>query len=230
MTKTVYCIRSNGLLKIGYSAQFEKRLSGLRGASAADVVVVMTLPAARNVEAALHRRLAAHRVRHEWFRDEPEVLSVLTDVKENGESVLAGYLDEERPQLATPQPVRSASDQIHFEHDRISCLQKRVIGLKTADLAVMRAKREALQSVIAAQREALAVAKQIERRARSLRDPDYAGNAARLRAAAEKLEGSIIFHLGEDLVVAAHDDLEAGIKDGRFERERRADSTEFLGF
>lgn len=221
MSKTVYCIRSGGRLKIGYSAQFEGRLSSLRGGSPDDVEVVLTIPAPRRVETALHRKLAEYRVRHEWFEDRPEVLSVLREVLDRGaDEVLRGFLDPERPapQIANETAkLRSPEHDYHFDTDRLSCLQGQIIAATDVDLY---ARRDVLACLILAQRASVDCCDKVVSDLESDLRPDYATLAERVREAADLVEAVTAERLGSEIVKRAHDDLERGIKDGAFARER----------
>ena len=62
---------STGLVKIGWTSNLEKRLYALRRGNAVELVLLKCIPGDRAVEAALHRRFRAYRVRGEWFRVDP---------------------------------------------------------------------------------------------------------------------------------------------------------------
>lgn len=65
-----YVIQSGDFVKIGATADIERRLRELKIASPHDVTVIALLAGGRTAEGVLHRRFKAHRHRHEWFRIE----------------------------------------------------------------------------------------------------------------------------------------------------------------
>lgn len=75
----IYAIRfeSNGPVKIGYTSDFRRRLSQYQVGSPAAIQTVALFDGDRTVEAAIHERLSAHRLRGEWFSPAPEVLDHL---------------------------------------------------------------------------------------------------------------------------------------------------------
>jgi hypothetical protein len=66
---TVYFVRIGKFIKIGFTTDLERRLAGLRGASAERMSVLLTIPGERDVEQRLHKLFAAQRVRNEFFHD-----------------------------------------------------------------------------------------------------------------------------------------------------------------
>lgn len=75
---TVYCVQANegGPIKIGFSTDVDRRLFALNGSSPQPLRLLAHACSFDFVEKALHKRLAAHRLRCEWFADVPEVRAV----------------------------------------------------------------------------------------------------------------------------------------------------------
>lgn len=73
----IYFIQAGdgGAIKIGFSADPEKRLVKVQSDNAADCRLLGILPGGEAEEMALHARLAAARIRGEWFAATPEVLA-----------------------------------------------------------------------------------------------------------------------------------------------------------
>lgn len=77
----VYFIQavSGGPIKIGTSSDVEQRLSTLQCASPVKLRIIGLISGGIHHEAALHRRLAVHRLHGEWFADAPEVLAAVAE-------------------------------------------------------------------------------------------------------------------------------------------------------
>lgn len=77
---TVYFLRDKecGSIKIGYTDGEPKlRISSIQVSSPHELEVMALADGGLELEAELHVRLAAYRIRGEWFRPEPEVLAVI---------------------------------------------------------------------------------------------------------------------------------------------------------
>ncbi len=77
--RVVYFIHEagSGLIKIGYTERLGARLTQLRTPTPHRLTVLLTIPGAREMEGAMHRRFAALRERGEWFRAGAELLSFI---------------------------------------------------------------------------------------------------------------------------------------------------------
>lgn len=64
---TVYFIRVDKRVKIGFSHDVEKRLKGLKTACPSPPVLLGVIDGNRNTEAKIHAKLARHRATGEWF-------------------------------------------------------------------------------------------------------------------------------------------------------------------
>jgi hypothetical protein len=90
----VYFIRmgSDGPIKIGTALDVRKRLAAL-DCGPYGLELLGTVPGDQPLEKRIHRALVAHRLRHEWFRPDPEILTfvslVITDP-----SLLPGLIEE----------------------------------------------------------------------------------------------------------------------------------------
>lgn len=69
---------SDGAIKIGWADDVEKRRSDLQTANPEELRIIGVKAGVRDMEKALHRKLAPHRIRGEWFRAAPEVLAEIT--------------------------------------------------------------------------------------------------------------------------------------------------------
>ena len=91
----IYLIEAlgTGLVKIGYSNNPSKRLSGLQTASPHDLTLFRVLPGEIEDEHDLHQRFSIHRVRGEWFAAGP-VKAWLTNLESKAmvQRVVAKYL------------------------------------------------------------------------------------------------------------------------------------------
>lgn len=72
----VYFIQAGdgGMVKIGYSAHPESRLSKMQSDSAVRLAILGIMPGALAEEQAMHERFAAHRELGEWFRPAQEIV------------------------------------------------------------------------------------------------------------------------------------------------------------
>lgn len=68
---------TDGLIKIGVSRKTDARLRTLADHTGRQLVLLKTIVGSYALEKELHRALARHRVRGEWFLDCPEVRSVM---------------------------------------------------------------------------------------------------------------------------------------------------------
>jgi hypothetical protein len=66
--------RTADAVKIGKATSTKDRLSSLGVGNPNPLEIVVSVPAPAGLEKALHRLLAEHRIRGEWFRATPEVL------------------------------------------------------------------------------------------------------------------------------------------------------------
>lgn len=69
----VYVVRLNNSVKIGFSQNFKKRLSGLQCGCPYPLSVVLVIPGWEREEKALHKRFRRHRIANEWFTLSPEI-------------------------------------------------------------------------------------------------------------------------------------------------------------
>lgn len=80
--RQIYFIQSvgGGPIKIGVSDDPRRRLADLQVGSPAVLRLIGTAAGDQRREAALHRRLAEHRLHGEWFTDAPEVFAAIAEV------------------------------------------------------------------------------------------------------------------------------------------------------
>ena len=81
----VYFVQAErgGPVKIGVTDDLDRRLSMLQASSAERLVVIYALPGDRRTELELHKRFSEHRIRGEWFAEEP-VLEWIEDRRAYG--------------------------------------------------------------------------------------------------------------------------------------------------
>lgn len=78
---TVYYVqRADGLVKIGFTARYQQRMSTLRR-EFGPIQVLATHSGGRDAERAMHIRFAADRVTGEWFRCGPELFAHIERIK-----------------------------------------------------------------------------------------------------------------------------------------------------
>jgi DNA repair protein RadA/Sms len=100
----IYFLRAGDEVKIGFSETPEtaiRRLTGFQTANARQLILLGVAPGDRAEEGRLHRRLAAYRVRGEWFRAAPELLTVIGTVTD-------------KPPSSTEEPVSMAIPTLTF--------------------------------------------------------------------------------------------------------------------
>lgn len=73
---SIYVLRSDNLVKIGFSDDLRKRVGGIVSTVPVPVEFVGHMPGDREVEAHLHERFAAHRFSGEWFVETPGMRAV----------------------------------------------------------------------------------------------------------------------------------------------------------
>lgn len=82
MTGFVYAIGNpDGAVKIGFARNPQQRLASLRCGSQEDLRILGVLPGDRSVEAYLHQRFSAERIRGEWFKREGAVAQFVADLQ-----------------------------------------------------------------------------------------------------------------------------------------------------
>lgn len=79
----IYFIQSQngGRIKIGYSANVDRRLENIRGANAYPINVLHISEGSRGVEGEIHVALKDHRAHLEWFEPHDDVLALIDDLK-----------------------------------------------------------------------------------------------------------------------------------------------------
>lgn len=70
---SIYVLRSDNLVKIGFSNDLRKRVQAIISTIPIAVEFVGHMPGGREVEAHLHSRFQAHRFSGEWFVETPEM-------------------------------------------------------------------------------------------------------------------------------------------------------------
>jgi len=75
----IYLLRANDRIKIGYAEDVAARVKTLQTGSPVPLTLLAAFPGDRATEAALHRRYAHLRVAGEWFRADPDLLTIIGD-------------------------------------------------------------------------------------------------------------------------------------------------------
>src|SRR5690606_37164476 len=70
---TIYVLRSDDLVKIGFTDDLHRRVQAIIAAVPVPVEFVGYMPGTREVEAHLHRQFAAHRFSGEWYVETPDM-------------------------------------------------------------------------------------------------------------------------------------------------------------
>lgn len=77
---SIYVLRSDNLVKIGFTDNLRKRVREIIGAVPVPVEFVGHMPGDRDVEAHLHERFAATRFSGEWFVETPAMRAVFDTI------------------------------------------------------------------------------------------------------------------------------------------------------
>lgn len=96
----VYFLRANGLIKVGWSSDLEKRLK----AYGPDVELLCHYQGSRQDETLMHRQLRPYLAKgREWFKDCNLIEDVIADVvKRHGPPRMAAYWTEPKPDVIKP--------------------------------------------------------------------------------------------------------------------------------
>lgn len=88
----IYFVRepATRTIKIGFAENPFRRFVALQTACPYELTLIGVIPGGRAGEAELHRRFKKYRVRGEWFRDAPELLSALYDLLQLNVAVECG--------------------------------------------------------------------------------------------------------------------------------------------
>lgn len=75
---SIYVVGFGPYIKIGYSTDMRQRIEDLECRLPEPLVIHATFPGSRKIEAALHGKYAALRLRGEWFRNEGKLAAWIT--------------------------------------------------------------------------------------------------------------------------------------------------------
>jgi hypothetical protein len=76
----VYIVRCGDFVKVGTTQDLRARLQALQAANPYPITLLATLDGDDRRERELHRRLAPHRHRNEWFRLEGDVTAFIAEL------------------------------------------------------------------------------------------------------------------------------------------------------
>lgn len=74
---TVYFVRHNNLIKIGFTEDLEKRFQQIKATTPVSVEFLGHMPGDKNVEAHLHQIFDAFRFSGEWFAENESLMSLI---------------------------------------------------------------------------------------------------------------------------------------------------------
>ncbi len=115
-TGYVYVMRigKRGAVKVGYAKNPTMRLKTLQTGTPGEYRLLLVVPGEKDLEAALHRRFAQHRVQGEWFAGDgvAEVINFVHDLAV--EMVQAHKPGNERPPRWQISPLWSAAERSRF--------------------------------------------------------------------------------------------------------------------
>lgn len=103
---SVYFIECAGRIKIGCSKNIQGRVAHISTSAPAEVTLIASIPGNYRLEKAIHRHLAAHRERGEWFTDCQAVREVIQALVSAGPSVI-GFVEKEKAS-APPSQLQAA--------------------------------------------------------------------------------------------------------------------------
>lgn len=101
MNRRVYFIQADvgGPIKIGVAQDLRSRLSTLQTSSSAKLILLAHMPGYEPEEYALHQKLAAYRIRGEWFQPHPDVLAEVARASEHDQIIPRAYIPKSPEQL-----------------------------------------------------------------------------------------------------------------------------------
>ena len=67
-------------IKIGWTDNLPRRLKALQTSCEHELILLCSVSGGRELERSVHRRLASHHIRGEWFRNAPEVVQVVSEM------------------------------------------------------------------------------------------------------------------------------------------------------
>ncbi len=129
----VYFLRNdaNGAIKIGMSRRPVTRIGSIKTASTDPITVLGVIEGDRQVEAALHREFAHLKLKGEWFRGAPELLSHIAKISRP----LADFAGSPREQDAhTKQAAKWVADMVE-RHAADAKITRKAARAELAELA-----------------------------------------------------------------------------------------------
>ena len=103
---SVYFIECAGRIKIGCSKNIQGRLAHISTSAPAEVSLIASIPGDYRLEKAIHRHLATHRERGEWFTDCPAVREAIQALVSAGSSAI-GFVEKTKAS-APPSQLQAA--------------------------------------------------------------------------------------------------------------------------
>lgn len=94
----VYFVGAPGRIKVGVTADIERRLATLQAVDMEPLTLLATVDGAHALERETHRRIADYRIKGEWFRDCHEVRGVMQTVIEKGKRAFPFAASRMRPE------------------------------------------------------------------------------------------------------------------------------------
>ena len=90
-------------IKIGWTDNLPRRLKALQTSCEHELILLCSVSGGRELERSVHRRLASHHIRGEWFRNAPEVVQVVSEM-------VAGELARQGEMAGNPVVRRPRGD------------------------------------------------------------------------------------------------------------------------
>lgn len=133
MSSVVYFVSVGDHIKIGFTSNLKARLQAIGCGTPKELTLIATVPGGRALEMAVHSRLAAHRVKGEWFADCTEVRS---EIERLGACVANGDEAKSPEPPARPEPTAPppAAPFTQTSLDTLSSIQARFKALIDADV------------------------------------------------------------------------------------------------
>ncbi|MES2602127.1 MAG: GIY-YIG nuclease family protein [Pseudomonadota bacterium] len=133
----VYFLEGGGRIKIGHSRDVAARVRNIATSSPIKLGLLGSVDGSHKVEKAVHRMLAEHRVKGEWFVDCPQVRAVLDLMREHGSGVIPLEPPKPPPQEETRKRYEHVAKESVFRPAwlRIEVCAERYIGFSAATRA-----------------------------------------------------------------------------------------------
>lgn len=156
MTGKIYFVECAGAIKVGFSANLEKRLLNLTTGAPAKLTLLGSIDGPQTLESAIHAHLDIFRTTGEWFMDCDAVRNTINDLIEIGPSAIGFAPTKKQPKKCHPLfklAVRKLAEPLEFGDRTKTAVQKSAnkTGLsywRTFDIWYGRARRIELPEAV----------------------------------------------------------------------------------